>query len=129
MKKLTSKHINNEDPIKRITKRLTNNPFTQSFRIYTSQTTFVLSFFLGRILNRFSKDVGAMDEILPKTFLEAVQSLLVLIGILAMNCLVSPSIILVIVFLSIAFYYVKTIFLHSAQNIKRLEGISKYLNV
>lgn len=28
---------------------------------------------LGRILNRFSKDVGVMDEILPKTMLEAVQ--------------------------------------------------------
>lgn len=27
----------------------------------------------GRILNRFSKDVGTMDEILPKTMLEAIQ--------------------------------------------------------
>lgn len=27
----------------------------------------------GRILNRFSKDIGTMDEILPKTMLEAIQ--------------------------------------------------------
>ena len=28
---------------------------------------------IGRILNRFSKDIGCMDEVLPKTFLFAVQ--------------------------------------------------------
>lgn len=27
----------------------------------------------GRILNRFSKDVGAMDELLPITLIEAMQ--------------------------------------------------------
>lgn len=27
----------------------------------------------GRILNRFSKDMGTMDEVLPKTMLEAIQ--------------------------------------------------------
>lgn len=27
----------------------------------------------GRILNRFSKDMGTMDEIIPKTMLEAIQ--------------------------------------------------------
>lgn len=31
---------------------------------------------IGRILNRFSKDIGCMDEVLPKTFLFAVQLVL-----------------------------------------------------
>ncbi|KAL9955983.1 hypothetical protein ACROYT_G037394 [Oculina patagonica] len=31
---------------------------------------------IGRILNRFSKDIGCMDEVLPKTFLFAVQMVL-----------------------------------------------------
>ena len=28
---------------------------------------------VGRILNRFSRDIGCMDEVLPKTFLQSVQ--------------------------------------------------------
>jgi len=31
------------------------------------------SFFSGRVLNRFSKDMGAVDEQLPKAMLEAIQ--------------------------------------------------------
>ena len=33
---------------------------------------------VGRIMNRFSKDVGCMDEVLPKTFLLSVQMILLL---------------------------------------------------
>lgn len=38
----------------------------------------------GRILNRFSKDVGAVDEVLPKCALDTVQIFLVMSGILGM---------------------------------------------
>jgi len=34
---------------------------------------------VGRIMNRFSKDVGRLDEVLPKTFLVALQIILLLI--------------------------------------------------
>jgi hypothetical protein len=30
-------------------------------------------FFPGRVLNRFSKDMGAVDEQLPKAMLETIQ--------------------------------------------------------
>ena len=37
---------------------------------------------IGRILNRFSKDIGCMDEVLPKTFLFAVQ----ISSVVRVNC-------------------------------------------
>lgn len=38
----------------------------------------------GRILNRFSKDMGAVDEMLPKVVLETLQIFFLMIGILGM---------------------------------------------
>ncbi|XP_046746888.1 ATP-binding cassette sub-family C member 4-like [Diprion similis] len=79
----------------------------------------------GRILNRFSKDVGAMDELLPKAMLEALQIFTVMLGILVMVAVVNqwmliPTIIMAVIFYTIRVYYLKT-----AQDIKRLEGITK----
>lgn len=33
----------------------------------------ILNIFLGRILNRFTKDMGQVDEILPSTMLDVLQ--------------------------------------------------------
>ncbi|XP_011701007.1 PREDICTED: multidrug resistance-associated protein 4-like isoform X2 [Wasmannia auropunctata] len=53
----------------------------------------------GRILNRFSKDMDTVDELLPKTILETIQMYFVVCGVM---------------------FYLKTI-----QGIKRLEGTMK----
>ena len=44
--------------------------------ILTAPVLFFDSNTIGRILNRFSKDIGCMDEVLPKTFLFVVQIVL-----------------------------------------------------
>ncbi|KAB0798126.1 hypothetical protein PPYR_09119 [Photinus pyralis] len=79
----------------------------------------------GRILNRFSKDMGAVDEILPKAILDAVQIFMVMLGILIMVFIVRPWMIIPSVILAALFYFTRVIFLASAQNIKRLEGITR----
>ena len=43
--------------------------------------TFVLSVSAGRILNRFTKDIGFMDELLPKTFFDFLQVCVVIDGV------------------------------------------------
>lgn len=82
--------------------------------------------FLGRILNRFTKDMGALDEILPRTLLDVIQIYGTLTAILILNALalywtLIPSVILLVLF----FFFVK-IYMKTAQGIKRLEGTSKY---
>ncbi|XP_028160238.1 probable multidrug resistance-associated protein lethal(2)03659 [Ostrinia furnacalis] len=79
----------------------------------------------GRILNRFTKDMGALDEILPRTLLDVVQIYSTLLVILILNAIalywtLIPSFVLLICFMFMVRIYMKT-----AQSIKRLEGITK----
>lgn len=81
----------------------------------------------GRILNRFSKDIGAIDEILPKALLETLQIFLVGAGILVMAFIVTPWLIVPTAIVTGMFYYTRKVYLASAQDVKRLEGTSTYL--
>ncbi|KAJ8935675.1 hypothetical protein NQ314_012696 [Rhamnusium bicolor] len=78
-----------------------------------------------RILNRFSKDMGAVDELLPRAALDAIQIFLVMSGILIMVFIVSPWIIAPAVILGLLFYYARVVYLASAQDVKRLEGVTR----
>ncbi|XP_012262524.2 ATP-binding cassette sub-family C member 4-like [Athalia rosae] len=79
----------------------------------------------GRILNRFSKDVGAMDETLPKVMLETLQIFSVMIGILTMVVIVNYWMAIPIVIMGTIFYTVRIYYMKTAQHIKRLEGVAK----
>lgn len=79
----------------------------------------------GRILNRFSKDMGAVDEALPKVVLETLQIFFIMLGILGMVFIVSPWMIIPAVFLGSIFWYARVVYLTSAQDIKRLEGATR----
>ena len=89
----------------------------------------MMSFFhrnpAGRILNRFSKDVGAMDEILPRVMLEAIQIFLVISGVLVMVVIVNHWMLIPLAVLAVLFYYLRLLYLRTAQNIKRLESVAK----
>lgn len=81
----------------------------------------------GRILNRFSKDMGAVDEWLPKVMLDAGQIVLSVLGAVLVAVVVDYLFIIPIAVLAIAFSFVRKIYLKSSKNIKRLDGISKCL--
>ncbi|XP_063373668.1 ATP-binding cassette sub-family C member 4-like [Cydia amplana] len=79
----------------------------------------------GRVLNRFSKDMGALDEILPRSMLETIQMYLSMISILVLNALalwwtIIPTFVLVIIFIILLKWY-----LNAAQAVKRLESTTK----
>ncbi|XP_071557590.1 ATP-binding cassette subfamily C member 4-like [Temnothorax nylanderi] len=79
----------------------------------------------GRILNRFSKDMGTMDEYLPKIMLEALQVFCVVCGIFTMEAIINPWMLISIIVLVILFHFVTIFYLKTAQNVKRLEGVTK----
>ena len=79
----------------------------------------------GRILNRFSQDIGCVDELLPKSFLLAIQMVLFVITAALLpsftnywHCLVSLPVF--ISFPYLAWYYLKT-----SRELKRFESISR----
>lgn len=82
--------------------------------------------FSGRILNRFSKDIGALDELLPRFLLESIQIYLVMFSILALNAAALVWTLLPTTIILLLFYVILQIYLKSAQSIKRLEGTSTY---
>ncbi|CAB3237244.1 unnamed protein product [Arctia plantaginis] len=79
----------------------------------------------GRILNRFSKDIGALDELLPRFLLECIQIYLVMFSILALNAAALIWTLLPTTIILLLFYSILQIYLKSAQSIKRLEGTTR----
>lgn len=79
----------------------------------------------GRILNRFSKDIGTIDELLPKIMLEALQMTSVVVAIFVMVIILNRWMIIPIIIQIILFYLWTKFYLKTAQSVKRLEGVTK----
>ncbi|TDG43887.1 hypothetical protein AWZ03_009693 [Drosophila navojoa] len=79
----------------------------------------------GRILNRFSKDMGQVDEILPAVMMDVIQIFLALGGIVIVIAIVNPLFLIPTVVLGIIFYQLRTFYLKTSRNIKRLEAITR----
>jgi ATP-binding cassette subfamily C (CFTR/MRP) protein 4 len=79
----------------------------------------------GRILNRFSKDMGAIDELLPKAILDSAQIILMMFGSLIVVSIINPIFLVPIVLIASIFYWIRKVYLKTSKNIKRLEGMSK----
>lgn len=81
----------------------------------------------GRVLNRFSKDMGAIDEILPSALIDCVQIGLSLLGIIVVVAISNYLLLIPTVIIGIIFYYLRVFYLATSRSVKRLEGVSKYL--
>ncbi|KAL0132723.1 hypothetical protein PUN28_000454 [Cardiocondyla obscurior] len=79
----------------------------------------------GRILNRFSKDIGAVDEILPIIMTLSIQTFAVMIGILVQVLIINWWMIFAVIVIFFLYGVIRRLYLPVAQTIKRLEGIAK----
>ncbi|KNC31638.1 putative multidrug resistance-associated protein lethal(2)03659 [Lucilia cuprina] len=79
----------------------------------------------GRILNRFSKDLGQVDEILPGVMMDVIQIFLALLGIVVVLCLVNPWYLLATALLAVIFYFLRSFYLNTSRDVKRLEAITR----
>uniref|UniRef100_W4VRR2 Putative abc transporter c family member n=1 Tax=Corethrella appendiculata TaxID=1370023 RepID=W4VRR2_9DIPT len=79
----------------------------------------------GRILNRFSKDMGQIDEILPSVMIDVVQIFLSLFGIIAVVAIVNYYYLIPTLIIAVIFYFLRGFYLKSARSIKRLEAITR----
>uniref|UniRef100_A0A4W2HUP1 Multidrug resistance-associated protein 4 n=1 Tax=Bos indicus x Bos taurus TaxID=30522 RepID=A0A4W2HUP1_BOBOX len=76
---------------------------------------------IGRILNRFSKDIGHMDDLLPLTFLDFIQTVLLVVGVVGVMVAVIPWIAIPVIPLGIIVFALRRYFLETSRNVKRLE--------
>nr|XP_023400429.1 cystic fibrosis transmembrane conductance regulator [Loxodonta africana] len=76
----------------------------------------------GRILNRFSKDIAILDDLLPLTMFDFIQLLLIVIGAVVVVSVLQPYIFLATVPVIAAFIILRAYFLHTSQQLKQLES-------
>ncbi|KAM7407376.1 hypothetical protein PAMA_003212 [Pampus argenteus] len=79
---------------------------------------------IGRILNRFSKDIGYLDSLLPWTFVDFIQVFLQVLGVMAVAAIIIPWILIPVVPLLAVFLFLRCYFLQTSRDIKRLESTS-----
>lgn len=79
----------------------------------------------GRILNRFSRDIGILDELLPDSFLQAVQILFFAFATVVLQSLLNPWIVLPATPLTVISILISRYFLKSSRDLRRLEAISR----
>uniref|UniRef100_A0A8C9WK74 Cystic fibrosis transmembrane conductance regulator n=1 Tax=Scleropages formosus TaxID=113540 RepID=A0A8C9WK74_SCLFO len=108
---------------------LVNSAQTLHNRMFTSILRTPVRFFdinpVGRILNRFSKDIGQLDSMLPWTFVDFIQVFLQILGVIAVAASVIPWILIPVIPLLIVFLVLRRYFLQTSRDIKRLESTTR----
>ncbi|CAG9854730.1 unnamed protein product [Phyllotreta striolata] len=79
----------------------------------------------GRILNRFSKDIGTLDESLPMALLDTIQIGIYVAAITLVIGSLTIWIIVPTVFIAILFYLMKIVFVRTSRDIKRIESVTR----
>lgn len=80
---------------------------------------------MGRILNRFSADVGSNDDMLPQTAFDFSVIFFLVIGAVCTTLVTLPFVLLVMPPLIFYFVRVRRIFVTSSRELKRLESVAR----
>ena len=80
---------------------------------------------VGRIMNRFSKDVGCMDELLPKRFLTSIQLILLLFASILIPSVANPWLLFIVVPMVVLAGLISQYYLKTSRDLKRLESICR----
>lgn len=98
-------------------------------KLLESSMRMPMSFFdttpLGRIINRFSKDVDVMDNVLPATIRAWLYFLFSVIGVFVVIGISTPIFLAVVPPLMIIYYFIQKIYIATSRQLKRLESVTR----
>lgn len=83
----------------------------------------------GRIINRFSKDLGLVDEILPFTMIDLIQIFFQMFGMVVVVATINYYFLIPVMIIGIIFYYLRDFYLKSSMDIKRIEATSNHKSI
>eukprot|EP00055_Hartaetosiga_balthica_P012308 m.59252 g.59252 ORF g.59252 m.59252 type:complete len:1418 (+) comp7903_c0_seq3:26-4279(+) len=96
---------------------------------FTAVTKASVRFFdtnpVGRILNRFSKDMGFLDDLMPWTLFDIIQLSFLVLGICLLVISVNFWMVLVLIPLIVAFRMIQLFYLRTSREVKRVEAINR----
>ncbi|XP_027503762.1 canalicular multispecific organic anion transporter 1 [Corapipo altera] len=88
-----------------------------------------MSFFdttpIGRIVNRFAKDIFTVDETIPTSFRTWLSCFMGIISTLITICLATPFFALIIIPLSIFYYFVLRFYIATSRQLRRLDSVTR----
>ncbi|NXX57592.1 MRP3 protein, partial [Scopus umbretta] len=79
----------------------------------------------GRIINRFSKDIFVIDEVIPPTILMFLGTFFTSLSTMIVIIASTPLFAVVIVPLAILYYFVQRFYVATSRQLKRLESVSR----
>ncbi|KAL7795315.1 multidrug resistance-associated protein [Trichoderma ceciliae] len=98
-------------------------------RLITSVTRAKFKFFdvtpLGQLMNRFSKDLEAVDQDIAPTAIGVMTCALSLVVTVALIAFITPGFLIAAFFIAILFYVVAAFYLRASRDLKRLESVQR----
>jgi ATP-binding cassette subfamily C (CFTR/MRP) protein 4 len=79
----------------------------------------------GRIMNRFTKDMGSIDELLPPALFDSLDYFLQMMGVIFVIITSNFYLAIPTVALVFIFWILRTVFVQTSRDVKRLESICK----
>ncbi|NWR71077.1 MRP2 protein, partial [Centropus unirufus] len=79
----------------------------------------------GRIVNRFAKDIFTIDETVPMSFRTWLSCFMAIISTLIMICLATPFFAIIIIPLSIFYYFVLRFYVSTSRQLRRLDSVTR----
>lgn len=80
---------------------------------------------IGRILNRFAKDLGYADEQLPESLFDCTSGFVVVFGAVFLVASLNAWLFVAIFPLLFAFVFVRRLYIRTSREIKRIEGLRR----
>lgn len=103
---------------KRIHRTLMENITHAKFRFFDSTP-------LGQIMNRFSKDIEAVDQEVAPIAVGVLHCLFSVLTVIILVSAITPGFLIAAFFISIAYFLIGSFYIHSSRDLKRLESVTR----
>lgn len=80
---------------------------------------------IGRVVNRFAKDIFTIDEAIPQSFRSWLLCLLGVLGTLFVICLATPFFTIIIIPLGLVYFFVQRFYVATSRQLRRLDSVSR----
>jgi ABC-type multidrug transport system fused ATPase/permease subunit len=101
-----------------IHKRLMQSVSRAKFKFFDSTP-------LGQIMNRFSKDLEAVDQEVAPVAIGVMHCALAIVMTIALISVITPGFLIAGVFISVIYFFIGRFYLRSSVNLKRLESVQR----
>ncbi|EED20602.1 multidrug resistance protein, putative [Talaromyces stipitatus ATCC 10500] len=94
-------------------------------RVVHAKINFFDSVPLGQIINRFSKDMEVVDQLIAGFSTSGLQLLVSIAMVVVFISTVLPAFLIVAFFICVAYYFVMAMYINGARDLKRIEAVER----